>query len=358
MQRGRAMKISARLDIAEAFERQAKACSDFGAPFTANLCRILGANLDDSSAFGRRVAAWPADTLWPDLLPLRCCAALNTLVRRGRAPALAAFYPPRAPGDEAAFWNAIAATISANDAEMTAFLDSPPQTNEVVRSAVLLGGFLTIAEAVVRPLALYELGASAGLNLLFDRYAYDLGDDRRWGDATSPVRIACAWQGRAPALATPLTIASRAAVDLRPVDARSTDDRERMLAYIWPEQTERLRRIEPALDMVASSSLTIEQADALDWLKTLMAEPPPDGVCRIAYHSVFFQYLPPELRNALRQEIISIGERTTKTAPFAWLSMEAGADRMSCELRLTIWPGAERRTLAQVDWHGRWATWG
>ena len=351
------MKISDRQDIVDAFERQARACVDLGGPFTGNLCRILGANLDDRSAFGRRVATWPADSLWPDLVPLRCCAALNTLVRRGRAPALAAFYPPNDPGDDEPFWRAIEATIAAQGADMTAFLGSPPQTNEVVRSAVLLGGFLTIAEAVGRPLALYELGASAGLNLLFDRYAYDLDDNRKWGDAKSPVRIGSVWKGRAPALTTPLEIASRAAVDLRPVDARVGDDRERMLAYIWPEQTERLRRIEPALDTVAASDLRVEQGDALAWLKTMMAGPPPDGACRVVFHSVFFQYLPADLRRALREKIVEIGERATTAAPFAWLSMEAGEDRMSCELRLTIWPGAERRKLAEVDWHGRWAKW-
>ena len=97
------MKISDRQDVADAFERQARACADLGGPFTGNLCRILGANLDNGSAFGRRVATWPADSLWPDLLPLRCCAALNTLVRRGRAPALAAFYPPNDPGDDEPF---------------------------------------------------------------------------------------------------------------------------------------------------------------------------------------------------------------------------------------------------------------
>ncbi|HPG01748.1 MAG TPA: DUF2332 family protein [Rhodoblastus sp.] len=351
------MKISDRQDIVDAFERQARACVDLGGPFTGNLCRILGANLDDRSAFGRRVATWPADSLWPDLVPLRCCAALNTLVRRGRAPALAAFYPPNDPGDDEPFWRAIEATIAAQDADMTAFLGSPPQTNEVVRSAVLLGGFLTIAEAVGRPLALYELGASAGLNLLFDRYAYDLDDNRKWGDAKSPVRIGSVWKGRAPALTTPLEIASRAAVDLRPVDARVSDDRERMLAYIWPEQTERLRRIEPALDMVAKSDLKVEQGDALAWLKNVMAGPPSDGLCRVVFHSVFVQYLPADLRRALREKIVEIGERATTAAPFAWLSMEAGEDRMSCELRLTIWPGAERRKLAEVDWHGRWAKW-
>lgn len=352
------MAIESRPDIAEAFERQAKACLELGAPFTSNLCSLLGARLDASSAFGRRIAAWPADSLWPDLVPLRCCAALNTLVRRGRASGLAAFYPPNAPGDDDPFWSAISTTIADHDAEMTAFLDSPPQTNEVVRSAILLGGFLTIAEAVDRPLALYELGASAGLNLLFDRYAYDLDEGRKWGDTKSPVRIASAWKGRAPSLATPLKVASRAAVDLRPVDARSTGDRERMLAYIWPEQTERLRRIEPALDMVAASDLQVEHGDALAWLKTMMAGPPQEGVCRVVFHSVFFQYLPADLRRALREKIVEIGERATTVAPFAWLSMEAGEDRMSCELRLTIWPGAERRALAKVDWHGRWAEWG
>lgn len=352
------MKIADRPDIAEAFARQANACAELGGPFTGSVCRVLGANLDDSSAFGRRVAAWPADSLAPDLMPLRCCAALNLLVRTGRAPTLAAFYPPQAPGDDGAFWGAIAATISGHDAEMTAFLDSAPQTNEVVRSAVLLGGFLEIAAATDRPLALHELGASAGLNLLFDRYAYDFGEERRWGDSKSPVRIASDWTGAAPALSTRLKIASRAAVDLRPVNARAHEDRERMLAYIWPEQTERLRRIEPALDIVAASDLAIVQGDALAWLKEVMAGPPQTGVCRVVYHSVFFQYLPAALRDELRDTIVALGDQATVASPFAWLSMEAGPNRMSCELRLTIWPGGERRVLAEVDWHGRWAKWG
>ncbi len=351
------MKIADRPDIAEAFERQAKACDELGGPFTASVCRVLGANLDDASLFGRRVAAWPSESLASDLMPLRCCAALNLLVRTGRAPMLAAFYPPNAPGDDGAFWSAIAETIAEHDAVMAAFLDSAPQTNEVVRSAVLLGGFLTIAAATGMPLALHELGASAGLNLLFDRYAYDLGEGRRWGDGAAPVRIASAWEGAAPALNTPLKIASRAAVDLRPVDARSRDDRERMLAYIWPEQTERLRRIEPALDIVAASDLAIVQGDALAWLKSVMSGPPKSGVCRVVYHSVFFQYLPATLRDELRDTIVALGDQATAASPLAWLSMEAGAKKMSCELRLTIWPGAERRTLAEADWHGRWARW-
>jgi hypothetical protein len=344
-------------DIVAVFEQQAVACASMDAPFTASVCRVLGANLTGDTAFERRVRDWRDKSLLPDLMPLRCCAALNTLVRRGKAPSLAAHYPPHAGDDDAALWRAIAATIEAHDAEMTAFLDSPPQTNEVLRSAVLLGGFLQIAAATRMPLALYELGASAGLNLLFDHYSFDLDDGRLWGPSHSLVHLVCRWSGRPPTLETPLSVASRAAVDLRPVDARSRTDRERMLAYIWPEQFDRIRRIEAALDVVAASSLCVEQGDALGWLRDRMAQPPQAHVCRTVYHSVFLQYLPNELRDALRSELQAIGERATVDAPFAWLAMEAAPDGAGCELRLTIWPGGKRRLLAKVDWHGRRAQW-
>ena len=343
--------------IPDTFGQQSAACIALGAPFTARVCRILGAGLNGDSAFGRRVLAWPGVSLLPDLMPLRCCAALNHLVRTGRAPELAALYPPHACDDDSALADAIATTIDAHDTFMTAFLDSPPQTNEVVRSAVLLGGFLTVAAQTDMPLALYETGASAGLNLLFDRYAYDLGEGRVRGGAGSPVRIASVWSGQTPPLDARLEIAARAGVDLKPVDARSYEDRERMLAYIWPEQMERVARIEAALDVVAASDLVVEAGDALAWLRAAMASPPTAGVCRVIYHSVFAQYLPAQLRADLRAEIARIGAEASAATPVAWLAMEAAADRMSCELTLAVWPGGERRTLAKVDWHGRWAEW-
>jgi hypothetical protein len=349
------MKLSA--EIVEAFERQAAACAEMSAPFTSRLCRILGSNLDASTGVGRRIRDWPRESLLAALVPLRVCAALNILVRRGAAPELGAFYPPNASDDEAGFWRAIEATLRAHDAEMTAFLDSPPQTNEVMRSAVLLGGFLRVGALTRMPLALHELGASAGLNLLFDHYAYDLGEGRRWGPANAPVTLASPWTGPAPSLDAPLSVAARAAVDLRPVDASNARDRERMLAYIWPEQFERIRRIEAALDLVSASGLRVEQGDALAWIRDRLSRPARSGVCRVIYHSVFMQYLPLELRDGLRAQIRALGESARADAPLAWLAMEAAPDRKGCELRLTLWPDGERRTLARVDWHGRWAEW-
>ena len=347
-----------RTKIQKAFERQSETCLSLDGPFTARICRLIGARLDETSAFGRRVWSWPRESLLPDLMPLRCAAALNVLVRMGGASELAKCYPPQEAIADETLWRAISATVAREDSFMTAFLDSPPQTNEVSRSSVLLGGFLHIALQTRMPLALYETGASAGLNLLFDRYAYDLGEGRTWGPQDSKVRIVSPWAGAIPPLDMPIEIVSREAVDLRPVDARDDKDRDRMLAYIWPEQIARVARIEAALDVVAQSGIKVEQGDALAWLRGKMAAAPQKGVCRVVYHSVFAQYLPLEIRHALRAEIGEAGARATAEAPFAWLAMEAAPDRMGCELTLAIWPGGERRTLARVDWHGKWAQWG
>lgn len=348
------MKVADHPQLFESFERQAVACAGMGAPFTARVCRVLARNLSDAHAMGRRVLAWPLATLRGDLVPLRCCAALNILVRDGAAPRLAAFYPPAANDDDAAFWQAIDATIGTHDADMAAFLESPPQTNEVARSAILLAGFLEIARATQMPLAIHELGASAGLNLLFDSYAYDLGEDRRWGPQEARVRIPCLWSGPAPELSTPITVLSRDGVDLRPLDAASYADRERLLAYIWPEQTERVARISAALEGFARSGLKVVQGDALAWTEAQLAAPRQVGTAQVFYHSVFIQYLPADLRQALRARLTAAGDAATAERPFAWLAMESAPDNpQTCQLTLRLSPGGTRRTIAAVDWHGK-----
>lgn len=350
------MRVADVAPLHDAFERQAVVCGEMGAPFTARLNRVLGAHLDDTTTLGRRVLGWPQATLRGDLVPLRCCAALNLKVRAGAAPALAALYPPHSAHADTALSAAIADTITHHDTSLTAFLDSPPQTNEVARSGVLLAGFLSISAATRMPLALLELGASAGLNLMFDRYAFDLGEGRTWGPGEARVRIPCTWTGDAPSLAPPIAIVSRAAVDLRPISASAPEDRERLLAYIWPEQIDRVARIEAALDLLAAEHVAVEAEDAVTWAKRALAAPQAEGICRVVYHSVFLQYLPQEARHLLRSLLEAAGAAATPQRPFAWLAMEAAPDApMTCQLTLRLWPGGERRVLAQVDWHGKWA---
>lgn len=133
------------------------------------------------------LASWPGDPV-ADAVPLRFAAALHALVLSNAAPELVAFYPGAAKGAEAAaVWRTALSAIEADRSFVEGVLASPPQTNEVGRSAVLLGGFLETARATRgKPMRLFEVGASAGLSQFWGQYRYDLGEAARWGDPGSP----------------------------------------------------------------------------------------------------------------------------------------------------------------------------
>jgi hypothetical protein len=162
-----------------AFRLRADWCDKLGSPFTALLCRTLADRLDHTSGFGRRVLTWPLATLRGDLVALRCCGALHYHVRCAPKRELAKVYPPNPTPDAGALWEALRAAITAHDEALTRFLGTPPQTNEVSRAGILLGGLLIVAARWGLPLSLIEIGASAGFNLNFDHFLYDLSSSRR-----------------------------------------------------------------------------------------------------------------------------------------------------------------------------------
>jgi hypothetical protein len=335
------------------FEIQARYCDELGSPFTAVVCRLLAERLTTTSRFGARVLTWPGRPR--DNLPLRTAGALHHLARSGDAADLAAVYPPNAAEREA-LWAAIEAAIATHDARLTAFLDSPPQTNEVGRSGALLGMLLHVAEATGLPLRLVELGASAGLNLDLDAYRYDLGECRRWGPPSSPVEVACAWSGVLPPLAADLRVVERAGCDRNPLDPASREDRERLLAYIWPDQAPRLARLEAALDRAARRARRVERADAAEWigarLKLL-----PEGQATVVFHTIVWQYLGDETRGRIAAALAEASARATTDAPLAWARMETDGERDTAGLRLTLWPGGDERAVGRADFHGRFVRW-
>ena len=159
-------------EIRAHFLAQAKACDGLGSPFTARLCRILAHDLDDSTRTGRTMLGWLGDVR-ADAVSLRLCGGLHQLVLTRVDAELAAVYPPHDAGDDE-IAAAVAGAIRRFDDRLAAGLASAPQTNEIARSAMLLPGLLTIARESGSglPLDLCEIGASAGLNLLFDRFHY------------------------------------------------------------------------------------------------------------------------------------------------------------------------------------------
>ncbi len=340
--------------VRAAFRDQAAWCRRLGSPFTARLLDRLAADLDRTTLTGRRVLHWLGDPgATGDALPLRLAGALHAHVRAGTAGPLAAVYPPNEDAEDNGFSQAFRQEIAVADAALAAWLDRPPQTNEVARSAVLYPGLMAVAMRTGLPLALHEIGASAGLNLLPDRYGYVLGT-RRLGPPDAVVRLAPEWTGPDPA-GDPPRILSRRGCDIAPLDAGSAADRARLLAYVWADQTERLARIEASLGLAAEERPVVDPADAADWAEAVLACSTEAGVTRVLMHSITLQYLDPQARARIVAAVEAAGRRASAAAPLAWLSFEADAG--SHRLRLRLWPGDHDLHLADADPHGRSVAW-
>lgn len=288
-------------------------------------------------------------------MPLRLPNAFNHLAQSGEAPALGAVWPREgSPIDVDAAWRAVLAAIPDQRDHLAAFMTHEPQTNEVRRTAGLVGGFLTVAAETGLPLRCFEIGASAGLNQFWDRFRYAMGPVV-WGDPASPVTIDSDWEGGTPPL-SPVEVVERAACDRRPTDLDDPAQRRRLLACIWPDMFERLARSRRAIDLALALGVRVDAADALAWTRARVA--PKPGAATVLYHSVFWQYLPAETQAGLAEAIAAIGAQATTEAPFAWLRFEPAVDNMAVmEVRLTIWPGGEDLKLAEAHPHGAWIRW-
>jgi hypothetical protein len=293
-----------------------------------------------------------------DALPLRLAGGLHDLARSGDAAALAAIYPPHiAPADDEAVWGVIDAALKAHEAAFMPWLDGPPQTNEVGRSAALMAGLLVLADRFGLPFDLYELGASAGLNSGLDRYAFRLGETEA-GRIGSTVRLEPDWTGSSPPRA-PVVIRRRQSVDRNPLDVTDPRTRRRLSAYVWADQRDRLSRLEAALDLMVAAPVVVDRGDAADWLEARLSPEPEPGVCRVVMHTIAFQYFPSSAQRRIVDRLVLAGSRATPDAPLAWLSFEAassGFERRP-ELVLTVWPGGQALRLAVAQPHGASIDW-
>ncbi|HXR92929.1 MAG TPA: DUF2332 family protein [Steroidobacteraceae bacterium] len=340
--------------VRSAFIGQAEYCRRLGSPFTACVCETLATALDPSSAAGRAILGWKGDpSPLADNVPLRTIGALNALVRSQTAPYLAALYPPNPLPDSRELGRAALRALNEHPARVLAFLSTPPQTNEVARSAVLIGGFLTIARRTALPLDLYEIGSSAGLNLLPDRYQYRLGE-AAWGAPDAALCLAPSWKGLPPPVESAIAIRSRRGCDANPINLGDEAARERLAAYVWADQSERVRRIEAAIEIARAAPVAIDCAEAADWVEQQIEPVPARGSVRVLFHSVVWSYLSEGSRNRIRAHLSRAGAAASIEAPLAWLRFEL-ADPP--ELRLTLWPSGEETLLARAHPHGAWVRW-
>jgi hypothetical protein len=356
------MEISAAPSaLRRAFDFQIAACEGFGSAFSAEVLRIVADDIDAGGPFAVLAGAWTdwsVRELTEAAAPIRLLGGLHYLVLSGAAPDLAAEYPTARPQPDREALRARIVDAGHVHAEVLAgFAGSPPQTNEVRRSLCLIGGFLTVARETGLPLRCLEIGASAGLNLNWDRYRYDLGASGAWGDPRSPVRLDGAWSGQAPPFDTVAVVAERVGCDRAPVDVSDPDQALRLAAYVWADQPDRLARVRAAIGVARRHRPQLETADAGDW--ALRIARPQAGLASVLYHSVVWQYLAAETRAAVREAIRIAAGAARPDAPFAWLRMEPSTSDPAgaFELRLNLWPGGAERCLAHVHPHGAKVLW-
>jgi hypothetical protein len=185
------------------------------------------------------------------------------------------------------------------------------QTNEVGRCAVLLPALPP------GPLALLEVGASAGLCLLLDRFLYDFGPTRI-GDPSSPVHLRCAVAGPAPLPSVVPRIVWRAGLDARPIDVHDDDAAQWLQACVWADHRDRRRRLEAAIELARKSPPVVKKGDLVDDLPAVLAEVPDDAQL-VVFHSAVLTYVAPDRRQAFA-EILA---ETSRRREVVWLSNKA-----------------------------------
>ena len=331
---------------------QAEACAALGSPFTARILTLVADCLRPGSPVSDRLLHWAPDRLSPDAVALRLAGALHYLVLTDQAPMLARTYLARDTVDDAHLWRVIDAALRLNADCILSTLDSPPQTNEIRRSAVYIAAAHWLNAVYNLPIVMSELGSSAGLNLQWDHYALRIGE-ATYGPADASITLAPDWHGHLPPQAQPL-IRSRAGVDLNPLDPVA--DRLRLLSYIWADQTDRLAQTEIALALAAEQRPDIARANAVDWLEGRLARPIPQAVHLIC-HTIVWQHLDEADQARGHATLARTGARTRADEPLAHLAMEDDGAGPGAALSLHLWPGDMRIALGRADFHGRWIDW-
>ncbi|HLK43972.1 MAG TPA: DUF2332 domain-containing protein [Thermoleophilia bacterium] len=342
--------------LARRLRTQGRACGEIGSPLYGDLMERAAADVEAGGVIRDVLAGHEADP-GPSALALRLFGGLHRLALENRAPLLAAHLPSTGgDGDPAAAWAAVVATVREHFETVRDLTNRGVQTNEVGRSASLLGGFLLVAAETGLPLRVLELGASGGLNLRWDSYHYRC-DGWSWGRPDSPVQLDGCFTGAPPAAPAEgaVVVAERRGCDAAPVDVTTEDGRLTLLSFVWPDQSRRLALLRGALEVATAVPVPVDRADAADWVQARLSVPAP-GMATIVFHSVFWQYLAVSARDAILTALQEAGIRASADAPLYLLRMEPA--HRTFEVRLTSWPGGRDQLLATCGAHGMDIHWG
>jgi len=244
------------------------------------------------------------------------------------------------------------------------------QTNEIGRCSVLRPAWAVVAEEVREPLGLIELGTSAGLNLLLDRWAYSYSPEGpRYGDPARDVLVEAQSRGARLPESGSLSLGSRVGIDTHPIPVGDEEAVRWLLACVWPEQLGRFRRLQAAIEVARTDPPRVVAGDLVETLPSIVAELSEDEHLAVQ-NSWVLNYLPAQSR----QRLVTVLHEFGAARDLSWVSIESpefvpdldipprpdgGSDSTASVAVLSTWRDGHRavRRLADCHPHGSWVHW-
>jgi hypothetical protein len=224
------------------------------------------------------------------------------------------------------------------------------QTNEVQRAWALLPGFLSLADG--RPFDLLELGPSAGLNLLWDRYAYTYSSGA-WGSGELELRGHDRLPPPAALFERRVEVVRRRGVDLSPIDVTTAEGARVLQAFVWPDQRERLDRLQQAIEVARRDPPELIRGDYVTALPSLLRDRIDDAQL-VVFQTASTMYLDRPGTERLRAALHEAGG----CKPLVFVTTARAPDDDGFALEVERFPDGRPERVAVFDFHGAWLDWG
>jgi hypothetical protein len=343
-------------EMLRALLQQAESCRSLGSTMYSTLFTDLAADYADG---GRTYALLAGRSLRPihDAVPLRLAGAIHRVVLQGKDDRLARHYPSVGGRPEEDFTADFIGYMRDHLEDVEHGLATQVQTNEVGRSAVHLVLSHWLTTLGIEQFSLLEIGASAGLNLNFDKF-YGCYGQLRMGEATSSLRFMGDWFTNAPDVPrVGATAIHKRGCDISPIDVARPDDEARLLSFVWPDQRVRLERLRTAIEIAKASRPVVDAMSADAWIEQQLSH--PNDHATMIFHSIVWQYLGTETQNKVKRAIYKAGESASPTAPIVWARMEPAGPVADIQVDVFDGTSSEPRhfRLAEIGYHGQNMNW-
>ncbi|MBG9544321.1 hypothetical protein ABE29_16460 [Cytobacillus firmus] len=281
--------------------------------------------------------------------------AIHYLLLKGKEHELKEFYPSLVenPGNPQESFESFKDFCRLNSQEIKEIVKSKiVQTNEVRRCAYLFPVFAYIFQKIEKPLAMIEIGTSAGLQLLWDKYSYSYGTGETYGNRNANVHLTSEIKGgHVPIFPEEMPpVASRMGVDLYINDLKNREDFLWLNSLIWPEHEERRTLFEKAAQSVKENPICLIEGDGVELLPGLIKDIPEEhSIC--VFHTHVANQMPAEVKKDLLAKIKASGRMRDIFHIYNNIQ-----DR---NLHLDYYLGSKefKKPVGQTEGHGKWFTW-